>query len=494
MRTTTSNPNSATVGTFFLTAAQAIAIITGYGMHVLVARLLGPAAYGTYGIVFNTVGVIVLIVSSSIPNAVSRSVAAYADRADSIKAAGLRLQGALALLVMVIFLVCSEPIAYLLSDPELVPLLQLSALAIPIYALYYLWWGYLGGRHMFVGQASVVGLYSILKMSAVAALGYFYGVWGAVLGLALSPLVPFLVAWRLVPGKGKTTNSGFSYSELLKFAGPFTVIAIILQVLTTLDLFLIKAVGGDEVVVGHYTAASTIARVPYLLFVGLATVMLPAMSRAVADGKPGKEAYLIRQAVRVVVVVIVPAIAIVGAAGGPIVDLLFSPLYSDAAGPLVLLTAGMSLMALFYVVATAEASAGRTVMPIVVSLSSLGIGLYFGPQFVQAHGAMGAALANFTMGSVTSVTSLIAIWLRFREAIPVGTLVRTIVAAVPIALVTTIVGASALSLPVAVALGLVVYPALLVAMGEVKPEDRELAVSLIRRPPSSSHPSPSRAL
>jgi len=342
MKAITSSRTS--TGALSLIGAQAVFLVSSYALHMFLARLLGPAGYGVYGVVFNLLSLLYILVNAGVPQAVSRYVAA-AGRPGSIMRRALALQLASSLAIALAYAVAGVAIARVLGDTNLEPYFRLSALAIPTYALYSLLAGYLGGLRLFVVQAGSVALYGVAKMLAVCALAYVGGIDGALIGLAIGPLGPLLLALGLGRRGATRGEAGVSTRALVGFAGPFTIFAVSVEAMTMLDLFLAKALVGDAATVGYYTAASTIARVPYFLFVGLGTAVLPVAARAAASGEDARTDRLIRQALRLVILLAVPGVAFTAVMARPVVGLLYSVGYEPAAYLLPVLTAGMSLSA-----------------------------------------------------------------------------------------------------------------------------------------------------
>lgn len=276
-----------------------------------------------------------------------------------------------------------------------------------------------------------------------------------------------MLALRLTPASSQAQPGAVTSRALAVFAGPVVVFAVSTEAITMLDLFLVKAVVGEELTVGYYTAASTIARVPYFLFISLGTAVLAAMARAVTSGNLAKANHLIRQAVRLVVLLAVPAVAFAIAGGDLVIDLLYSADYAPAARQLPFLTAGMSLAALFRVCASIESGAGRERTAMAVAIIALLVGLGAGVLLTGAYGARGAALTNVLMGAVAAVLSLAAIVRRYPGALPVLTLPRAVIAALPTVVLARLLPVSAAYTLVALLVGGICYLGALVALREI---------------------------
>ena len=64
-----------THGTIYLMFAQAAFVASGYAIHIGLARLLGPSDYGIYAVVISLMTMVNLILTTGIPQAVSKYVA-----------------------------------------------------------------------------------------------------------------------------------------------------------------------------------------------------------------------------------------------------------------------------------------------------------------------------------------------------------------------------------------------------------------------------------
>lgn len=64
-----------THGTIYLMFAQAAFVASGYAIHIGLARLLGPWDYGIYAVVISLMTMVNLILTTGIPQAVSKYVA-----------------------------------------------------------------------------------------------------------------------------------------------------------------------------------------------------------------------------------------------------------------------------------------------------------------------------------------------------------------------------------------------------------------------------------
>ena len=466
---------STAAGAVFLVAAQVCVGAFGYVMQASVARILGPADYGTFGVTFSALYIAVLFVSTGVPAAVSRQIAAEPTAALALRSLGLRLQGLGCLVVAGAYFSTAGFWAQLLADPGLEPYLRLSALAIPAYAFVNSQLGYFNGLHLFSRQAVGILVYGLSRMVFITGLAYLFGLLGSVGAAALGPLLALLVALWLSPAVPRTMGvPSASTRDLLAFAVPVMVLAVTMQLLLTLDLFYAKAFIADDLTVGYYAAASTLGRLPYFVFPALGSVLLPAVSRSVAGASDKTPTYFARQATRAILICGVIMVALSAAKAEPLIAMLFSPKYTAAAAALPILMMGVSLISYFYVLTSLQAGAGQVRRPAAAGLTALAFGAIAGQYLVPSQGMVGAALTCLAMGTFACAISLVAVSRAFGGFWPFHTTWRCLVAAVPAAALAALLPAGTVGTLASLMMGGLVYLLLLWLLREFGAEDWEL--------------------
>jgi len=79
------NKQNVTHGTIYLMLAQVAFVASGYAIHIGLARLLGPSDYGIYAVVISLMTMVNLILTTGIPQAVSKYVAHEDGSAENVK-------------------------------------------------------------------------------------------------------------------------------------------------------------------------------------------------------------------------------------------------------------------------------------------------------------------------------------------------------------------------------------------------------------------------
>ena len=275
-------------GAVLLSGATVASGILAYAYHVLAARVLGPEAYGLVAVLWAALFLLVVVLFRPLEQTTSRALADRLARGHEVRSV-LRA-------MFWIYLV----------------------LAVAIGIVGAIGWGLIGDR-LFLGDSSytaalVVGLaaYGVAYVlrGVCAGAGWFNGYAlllvsdGAVRVLFVVPLLfvasrdlaaaamvaaavgsvalPVLIGRRVLgPLVRRGEGSPFHVGAAVAFAWPAAVIAVADQVLVNGGPLLVMLGGGANVgkVAGLVFAATMLVRIPVFVFQGIATSMLPNLTR-----------------------------------------------------------------------------------------------------------------------------------------------------------------------------------------------------------------------
>jgi stage V sporulation protein B len=385
-----------------LTAGQLVALVGAYATHVTLARLLGAADYGNYGVLLNAVSTAAMLLTAGLPEAIAKLAAERPDAALDIARRGIRMQAWQSLLLAAAYAALSPVIARLLRDPPLAPYIAASAACIPSLALIAVAQGTFNGQRRFVAQALLVAGSALARCVAVIGLGLGFRLPGAVAGLVAAPLVAATFA---VPGLRPWISDGKSDAKALtEFARPVVVFTVALALLMNLDLFAVKALGLDPDSLGHYTAGATVAKMPYLALSAMGVVLLPVLSSASANNQEARE--LLRSSFRVLFLGSLLIAASLIPLSRSILGFLYGSAYTGASLPLALLFVSGTLFTLFFVVSYALYGVGRPRIPMVLTLVALALELVALFVLTRAFQAVGAAAASCLVAALLFAGSL----------------------------------------------------------------------------------------
>jgi O-antigen/teichoic acid export membrane protein len=423
-----------------LTGGQFVALIAAYATHITLARFLGAADYGNYGVLVNAVSTTTTLLVAGLPEAIAKLASAEPASVRAIAQRGIRIQVQLALALACIYAVAAPIVSRVLRDPELSPYLAASALAIPPVALMAVAQGILNGEHRFGAQALLVAGGAVARCAAVVVLALRFHMAGAVAGLVVAPMLVLALALPAIKPWGEKPDTSHD-DELVRFAKPVVVFTVVLALLMNLDLFAVKAFANTAERVGHYTAAATIGKVPYLMLSSLGVVLLPVLSAA--DAKKDETRQLVRSAFRALVLGSLLVVAALVPLSAPILHLLYGESYAWASTPLALLLASGTLFTLFFVVSYALYGVGRPRLPMQLTLVGLAVEGVLLAMLIGSYRATGAAAASCVTATLLFGASLVAARADLGNVLPLKTLLRgTAAFAVTVGVGITLVGES----------------------------------------------------
>ena len=275
-------------------AGLMLANVLGYAFYALVSRSLGVESYGT----FSSLVAIVLILSA--PALIGQMVVAKlaADFAlDELRLSGLvaavdRVTIVVALAGGSAFAALSVPIAYFLhiGDPLLVTFAGLAlcgAVALPFLR------GVLQGTASFRGYALSNVAENLSKAVLAPVLGLFYGLRGAMLGLALGYACAAAFTFVAASARRVAGALPFSLRSVVRTSAAVALAVVCLNVLLLYDVVLAKRYL-DAHTAGLYGAAALASRALYAVVAFVPTVLLPQAAGQAARGE--RTRYLFAQA------------------------------------------------------------------------------------------------------------------------------------------------------------------------------------------------------
>jgi O-antigen/teichoic acid export membrane protein len=456
-------------------AGRGLNFVFAYLATVILARRLGPASYGVYGIVISVLIWIEQTGRFTIPPAAAKLIPEDQARSTSVQQTALFLGAVLFASLFALLWVAAGPLAnaFGLSE-EGAALFRIAALDLPLFGLYAVYRGVLQGRHDFLALGIAEALYAAAKLVAVVLL---LGVWLSVRSALVANLIASFAALLYVMSRvsiGIRRPAPDVVRPLIHLALPLGLYMLALQTITQVDLWALTAlsVGQDAGTVGLYVAARNVAVVPGVVLMVVSDVLLPSISRALAANDTRLSGAYLQGAVRFLGILIVPVALLLMLAADDIMTLLYSGTFrggGDYLRVLVLYAVALPFIDLF---ASALSASGKPyrggatlalVIPIAVALNVI---------LIQSYGAVGAAYASALSGMAGTIVLGVLVSRRFGTFVAWRTLLNTIVATVAMILVAR--SAASLDIPVFAYVSCVgVYGLALVVLGELRRKDLE---------------------
>jgi len=390
-------------GTFLLSIGQLFALLSAYGIHVFLARELGPTGYGTFGVVYSILMIVELLVLAGIPNAIQRFIGENPEQSYSLHKLLFRWQLVYALAVFAIIYFLTPFIASLFNDEKISFLLRLAIFDIVIFGLYWYYNGFPIGQRRFGRQTIIASTYSISKFIFIVVMILLgFGVAGAFVGNILGSLTGMLIGFVLLEIKSKETE--VSKSKLRQFIVPNIIYWIGLNLIFYVDLWFVKYYLPGQTV-GYYNAASTLGRIPYFFSLALTGAILPTLSYAIAQKDLEETRRIIQQSLRLMWLVLLPLSVFVLSASQQLIVLFFGEAYLAATEIFKILFIASCCLSLFAVMNTIviakSGMIGCGILVLLLTFADLGLNAILVPRF-QANGAAAATMITFITGLVFS--------------------------------------------------------------------------------------------
>ncbi len=456
-----------------LILSTAAFVVSSYAANVWLGRHLGPADYGVLGVVTSLISAFNVMQVSGVPQAMSKFIAEDTDHGDDILAAGLKLQLLLSAVLMVVFAGVGPLLARLFHDPAITGYMLVAAFVLPGYALFTAFGGYYNGLHRFGRQARINATYAVAKVALIIGLAIQFGLVGALLGYAISPVVALITGLHQ-PHRTYT----FDVRKLVRLSAPLVVFAGLSLLQYSVDLFTVKAVVHAKATAGYYVAAQSIAIIPFLGLAALGQVLLPSVSRLLAEGRRDDAAAAVAQMVRYLLMLLLPATALIAGSAPALVRLLFGHAYVPAAPSLRLLVTGYIAVTAFALFASVLNGAGRATTAMRLAGVALIVTFVLCVVLVPPFKLLGAAASTGVGALVATIGAAITTRRMLAFRISALSLAR-------IALASTVVLALAwLPVPPALLplswLGLaLLYAVLLMVGGEISAHERQQALAMV---------------
>jgi O-antigen/teichoic acid export membrane protein len=187
--------------------------------------------------------------------------------------------------------------------------------------------------------------------------------------------------------------------EVLRIAQPVVLQSVVFTVWFRADVVVLERLQGT-LAVGEYSVAKTLTYALQLAPSAVAFVILPRIPMV----RPALLPDFLRRVLAVDALVIVPPIALIVVAAGPIIQLIFGSGYAGATAPLAILACGTGLQSFTTIFSNLWLGLGRPVVDLVTT--ALGMAVTIGATLVliPPFGLVGAATA-FTLGAGVRVAA-----------------------------------------------------------------------------------------
>jgi lipopolysaccharide exporter len=402
----------ATRGAALLFVAQFTLMLSSYVVALALARSLGPALYGVYGLVYSFLLSIELIGRLGLPQAMSKLVADQPDSAPRLEATGITLAAIVYAVIFIAFWLAAPLLAALFNVADGTRLFRIASLDIPFYGVYFMLIHILTGRREFHLQCLATVIYAVSKAVGILILVEIGpSVAGALIVNVLGSIVALAVAAVCI-GRAPFKLTLADRGPVIRLAVPVSLIALGTQTLVSVDLWVLNAVGTQvaEAVKGLYVAAVNVARIPNFVAFVMTAVLVPSIAASLAADDPATARSFLSAAMRFMAIVLVPGCGLIAVNAAEVLALLFSSDYAGGAPLLIVLIFAHGLFyTTFLCLANVLIATGRAATSARLSLAALAGAIALSVALVHWAGALGAAWAALIANAAAAIGTGIVI-------------------------------------------------------------------------------------
>lgn len=482
--------------TFWLIVSEIIFNLSGYVIHSVVGRMLGPSDYGRYGLVVTLTTMVIILIGNGIPTAMSKYISEIFETNPSlvlvIKKQAIIMQSILIATITFAFYFSAPLIAKILGDPSLTDLFRISTFIIPSFAAASFYFSYYTGLHKFNVQSVLKTLRSVLKVLAIIGLAWAFKVPGSILGYALAAFFVFLIGFFLdkliytkkmkeaSKAQNLSSQPHFDHKKLLNYAWQVIIFFLAYEMLISIDLYLVKGILRDDYLTGIYNAALTVGRIPYYVFYALTIMLLPVVSKSTAQNEHAKTNEIISQSLRLMVIFLVPSVILMAQYSQSIVKLFYSAQYLDAAYPMSILAYGVGFLTIFYVMSFVMNGAGKTKIPMYISIFGVILNTILNYILIKKYSLNGSAVATSITSFVVMMIMFYYVQKDFRALLKIKSLSKIFIAAIIMFVFSLFFPQGEFLFLFSSAVLLIIYLAILYVFGEITEKDVRYITSIIK--------------
>jgi O-antigen/teichoic acid export membrane protein len=461
-------------------AGRAVYFAAGYLASIVLARWLGPAAYGAYGLVMSVLLWVEQIGKFTFAPAAAKLIAERGPGAQALEHTASFLNFAFFAVVFALLWLAAPGLSAIFElGDDGVRWFRIAAVDLPIFGWYALNRGVLLGRRQFFTASVADALYSVMKLVGAVVL---LTVWLSVASALAVNILASLVAWTFLLSRVSIRlrrPAPGAAGPLVRLAVPLGFYMMTLQTLSSLDLWLLKTLGpsGNEATVGLYVAARNVALVPSVIFMVVSDILLPSISGALAAGDTTTSRRYLQGGVRFLCVCLLPVCLLFAFGADAVMTLLYSS--SFRAGGLYLSILIWSAVSLPFLdlFAAALSAKGHPFLSGTVIAVLLPAAILLNVFLVPAFGAVGAAAASVVIGALAALAVGLLVYQRFGPLLRSRTMLNTTIALIVMAAAASRIDGGGIMLGIALAGCLGIYGLMLWVLGELTlAELRTLAV------------------
>lgn len=301
-----------------------------------IARQVGPTVTGKYFYAVSITSIFVVLGDFGLTPVIIREMASDHVVGRSVLAQALRLKT----ILIPVAVICSLVYAWVVKvEPEVFRAVLVACFVLSADTMSLLWYGVLRGKKDLRFEA--LGMLITQVVTAIIAVLAIHQKWGVV-GLVAALLAGSV--WNLVWSMWRVWSvqltplheKHWGMKKLALAALPFGLAGLFVKVYSYIDSLLLRQFHGHEAV-GQYAVAYKLAYALQFLPLTFVAALYPAMSSAYAAGNQAELKRSLKGALRLMMIVSVPLVAILSGLSEPIILTFYKKAYAGAIPVLTIL-------------------------------------------------------------------------------------------------------------------------------------------------------------
>ncbi|MFQ6089435.1 MAG: polysaccharide biosynthesis C-terminal domain-containing protein, partial [Candidatus Methanofastidiosia archaeon] len=255
---------------------------------------------------------------------------------------------------------------------------------------------------------------------------------------------------------------------------PVTLFSVTLMLLMSIDLLFLKAILGENSKIGFYSAATTIAKIPYFILQAFGISLLPAISKSTSRRNLELTSRYINDSLRYLLILLIPGVFLISGTSEGLVRLLYSVRFAEASLPLSVLIFGMGFTTIFAILCTIITASGKPKISFTIALISLIIDVILNLILIPKYELLGAALSTSLSSLIGFSLSALYVFMNFKALVKIKTFTKIVISSLAIYLLTFYVVVPEILLPIMYLFLFSLYLFFLVGLRELRREDFEM--------------------
>jgi len=457
--------------------------VTGLAMSILIARYLGPELMGEYSYVIWLIGIISLVISLGLPNAITKFLSELMGSEDKahaniIYATLLQLQFIIAIAVSIILILLFY--CNLLPDRKHYYLIAFLSL-VPVCMSAFLTAAFQGLQNFRI--ISIVGSGTSLLQTALVVLCIKLdaGIMGLIAVLLIGGLIQTLIllkstnlvldftGWLKIPKKLRDNVARYSLHV-------YWTILLSMIVWQKSEIFFLKMYSTSEAIAFYSIAFNTVMILTTLASL-FAAVIFPVLSNFHGAGYTQGVQNIYAKSIKAVIIFYLPLCICFIATAKPLVVLMYSAEYIAVYPLLIIMVVSAMFSALGIIFANVILAVNRSDVQAKYVTLQAAVTIVLDFVLIPPFGATGAAVANSAVRIASFFVWLWIVQMQLGFSFPWKEVCRCIVPAIPLAFILWALGSyypDSMGIVLVFLAALVIYPVLLCVFKTITGDDMRI--------------------